>query len=222
MIVFHSLSVDGFLMTGKKFSILLREVLFQGYFRVDRLHLQHECFDGNQSPIFTREMFHRSPKVAGVFLFDPQHDKVVMVEQFRPAPAIAEMDPWMMEIVLGLVDAHETPEEAARREALEEAGCTVQDLLPICSYFSSPGGTSEYIHLYAGRIVAPAQGGVYGVAHEHEDIKVHVMDATRAISLLYANKIQDAQTLIALQWFAMHHTDLRSRWLVSDVGTPII
>jgi ADP-ribose pyrophosphatase len=209
-------------MSDKKYEILLREVLFQGYFRVERLHLQHERFDGAQSQVFTRELFHRSPSVAGVLLFDPQHDKVVLVEQFRAAPAYAGKDPWMTEIVMGMVDAGETPEHAARREAMEEAGCAVLDLHPIANYFSSPGGTSEYVHLFAGRISAPPAGGIFGVAGEHEDIKVHVLDAARAISLLYANKIQDAQTLIALQWFAMHHTDLRSRWLVSDVGTPII
>ncbi len=209
-------------MSDKKHAILLREVLFQGYFRVDRLHVQHDRFDGSQSPVFTREIFHRSPSVAGVFLFDPQHDKVVLVEQFRPAPAVAGRNPWLMEIVLGMVDANETPEQAARREALEEAGCEVQDLLPITSYFSSPGGTSEYIHLFAGRVKAPADGGIFGIEGEDEDIRVHVLDAARAISLLYANKIHDAQTMIALQWFATHHTDLRSRWLVSDVGTPII
>ncbi|MGB9154609.1 MAG: NUDIX domain-containing protein [Alphaproteobacteria bacterium] len=209
-------------MPDKKFSILLREVLFQGYFRVDRLHIQHERFDGSQSPVFMREIFHRNPGVAGVLLFDPQHDKVVLVEQFRTAPADAGKKPWMTEIVLGMIDANESPEQAARREALEEAGCEVLDLHPIASYFSSPGGTSEYIHLFAGRINAPAEGGVFGLESENEDIRVHVLDAARAISLLYNNKIQDAQTLVAMQWFAMHHTDLRSRWLVSDVGTPII
>jgi ADP-ribose pyrophosphatase len=209
-------------MFEKKFQILLREVLFQGYFRVDRLHVQHERFDGSQSAVFTREIFHRAPSVAGVLLFDPQHDKVVLVEQFRTAPAAVGKEPWMTEIVLGMVDAGETPEQAARREALEEAGCEVQDLHPIASYYSSPGGTSEYIYLYAGRVNAPADGGVFGLETEHEDIRVHVLDAARAISLLYANKVQDAQTLIALQWFATHHTDLRSRWLVSEVGTPII
>lgn len=209
-------------MSDKKYQILLREVLFQGFFRVDRLHLQHERFDGALSQIFTREIFHRSPHVAGVLLFDPQHDKVVLIEQFRTAPAHAGQPAWMTEIVMGMVDAGETPEHAARREAMEEAGCEVQDLHPIASYYSSPGGTSEYIHLFAGRINAPPTGGVFGVAGEQEDIKVHVLDAARAISLLYANKIRDAQTLVALQWFAMHHTDLRSRWLVSDVGTPII
>ncbi len=136
-------------MPGKKFDILLREVLFQGYFRVDRLHVQHERFDGSQSAVFTREVFHRSPGVAGVLLFDPQHDKVVLVEQVRIAPADAGKNPWMTEIVLGMIDANETPEHAARREAMEEAGCEVLDLRPIASYFSSPGGTSEYIYLFA-------------------------------------------------------------------------
>ncbi|MDE1900251.1 MAG: NUDIX domain-containing protein [Alphaproteobacteria bacterium] len=209
-------------MSSKKYEILRREVLFQGFFRVDRLHIRHERFDGSDSAIFTREMFHRSPKVAGVLLFDPQQDKVVLVEQFRPAPAEIGMDPWVMEIVLGMVDAGETPEQAARREALEEAGCEIQNLQPIAAYFSSPGGTSEYIHLFVGRVTAPAEGGVFGVAHENEDIRVHVLDAMQAITMLYANKIHDAQTLVALQWFATRHTDLRSRWLVSDVGTPII
>jgi len=209
-------------MSGKKFDILLREVLFQGYYRVDRLHVQHERFDGSQSDVFTREVFHRSPSVAGVLLFDPQHDKVVLVEEFRAPPADMGHNPWLTGIVLGMVDANETPEHAARREAMEEAGCEVLDLHPIASYFSSPGGTSEYIHLFAGRINAPAESGVFGVKNEGEDIRTHVLDATRAISLLYGNKIQDAQTLVALQWFAMYHTDLRSRWLVSDVGTPII
>ncbi len=209
-------------MSDKKYNVLKRETLFQGYFRVDRYHLRHERFDGAWSPTFTREMFERSLKVAGVLLFDPHDDKVVLVEQFRPGPLPHGEDPWMTEIVLGMVDANETPEQAARRESMEEAGCEVTELQPIAHYYSSPGGTSEHIALFVGRTVAPPSGGIHGMAHEHEDIRSHVMDATRAIGLLYANRIRDAQTLVALQWFAMHHTELRSRWLVSDVGTPII
>ncbi len=209
-------------MPQKKYDILLREILFQGYFRVDRFHVQHERFDGTLSPVYTREVFQRSANVSGVLLFDPQHDKVVLTEQFRVAPAAAGMNPWLIEIVSGMVDSNETPEQAARREALEEAGCEVRDLLPIAGYFSSPGGTSEFIHLFAGRINAPEEGGIFGLRSENEDIRVHVLDAAHAISLLYANEICDAQTMLALQWFATHHTDLRSRWLVSEVGTPII
>ena len=123
---------------------------------------------------------------------------------------------------MGMVDANETPEQAARREAIEETGCNITDIQPIANYYSSPGGTSEQIFLFVGRTQAPVDGGIFGLAEENEDIRVHVMDAARAIGLIYGNKIRDAHTMIALQWFAMHHTELRSRWLVSEVGTPII
>jgi len=209
-------------MTDKKFEILNRETLFQGYFRVDRYHIQHERFNGEWGQPYTREVFHRSRQVTGVLLFDPQRDKVVMVEQFRAGTLVLGEHPWLMEIVLGLVDANESPEQAGRREALEEAGCTIAELQPIANYYSSPGGTSEHISLFVGRTTAPADGSIHGIESENEDIKVHVLDAARAIGLIYGNKIRDSQTLVALQWFAMHHTELRSRWLVSDVGTPII
>ena len=207
---------------SKAYEILLRESLFQGYFRVDRCHVRHEKFDGSPSAVFTREVFERGRGVAGILLFDPQHDKVVLVEQFRAGPLTHGDDPWMVEVVLGMLDGHETPEHAARREALEEAGCAVTDIESIAHFYTSPGATSEMIHLFVGRTVAPADGGIYGVADEHEDIRIHVLDAAKAIGLLYANKIRDSQTLVALQWFAMHHTRLRSRWLVSEVGTALI
>ena len=209
-------------MSDKKFTLFNLETLFQGYFRVQRYHLQHDRFDGTPSRRFTREVFHRSKEVAGVLLFDPLQDKVVLIEQFRAGPLLSEDNPWMIEIVMGMVDANETPEAATRREAVEEAGCTVAELQTIASYYSSPGGTSEHVTLYVGRTQAPADGAMHGLADENEDIKVHVMEATKAIGMIYNKKIRDAQTLVALQWFAMHHTELRSRWLVSDVGTPII
>jgi ADP-ribose pyrophosphatase len=206
----------------KKYEILLRETLFQGYFRVDRYHVQHERFDGAWSQPFTREIFNFGHPVSGVLLFDPQRDKVILVEQFRTGPVTNHEYPWMLEIVMGAIDGGETPEHAARREALEEAGCEILDMQPIANYYTSPGSTSNHVSLFVGRANAPEDGRIGGVASEHEDIRVHVMDATAAIGLLFANKIRDAQTLVALQWFAMHRTELRSRWLVSDVGTPII
>lgn len=205
-----------------KHELLKRETLFQGYFRVDRYHVKHERFEGGWSAPLTREVFHRSKQVAGVILFDPQHDKIVLVEQFRAGPLSLNEYPWLIEIPMGMIDANESPEQAARREALEETGCEVLELHPIGQFYSSPGGTDEHIILFAARTVAPAQGGIYGVASENEDIRVHVMDAAKAIGLIYAGAVRDSQTMIALQWFAMHHTDLRSRWLVSDVGTPLI
>ena len=205
-----------------KYDILTCETLFQGYYRLDRYKLQHERFDGSTRAPLQREVFERGRGVAGVLLFDPQADCVVLVEQFRTGPMARGDDPWTTEIVCGMLDSNETPEQTARRETQEETGCTVAELQPIAKYYTSPGGTSEYIYLYAGRVEAPPHGTTSGCQTEHEDIRVHVLDAAKAIGLLYANKVQDAQTMVALQWFAMHHTELRSRWLLSEVGTPII
>ena len=209
-------------MSDEKFKIVKQETLFQGFFSVERYHIEHQRFDGSWSNRFTREVFHRARHVSGAILFDPLQDKVVLIEQFRPGPLRLGDNPWMTEIVMGMVDEHETAEQAVRREAKEESGCDITSLQHIAAYYSSPGGTSEHISLFVGRVQAPADGGICGLKEENEDIRVRVLDAANCIGMLYANKIRDAQTLIALQWFAMHHTELRSQWLVSEVGTPII
>jgi len=209
-------------MPDKKFQILNRESLFQGYFRMDRFKLRHERFDGNWSDTFSREVFDRGQRCAGLLPYDPKSDKLIMIEQFRPGIMAGGEYPWITEIVAGVIDGTDTPEETVRREAVEEAGCQISELAKIADYFSSPGSSAEHITVFAGRTIAPEHDSIRGLAHENEDIRVLVMDAAKAISLLYSNKIRDALTLVALQWFAMHHTELRSRWLMSDVGTPII
>ncbi len=209
-------------MTDKKYEILHREVLFQGYFRVDRYHLRQELYAGGWSEPFAREVFSGCQKAAVVLLFDPHRDKVVMIEQFRPGPMAKGENPFLTELVAGMIEAGETPEETARRESLEETGCDVTELQKIHVYYPSPGSVSEQTTLFVGRTTAPEDGALCGLAHEGEDIRVVVLDAAQAISLLYAGKLRDAASIIAMQWFALHHTDLRSRWLMSEVGTPII
>jgi ADP-ribose pyrophosphatase len=205
-----------------KFDLLAREALFQGYFRVDRFRVKHESFQGGWTDSYTREVLDRGPRVTGILLFDPQHDKIVMVEQFRAAAMAKNDDPWMLELVAGLVEPGEKPEAAARREALEEAGCEVLEMQKLFSYYTSPGCTTEQITLFVGRVSAPEDGSVSGVKEENEDIRVHVLDASKAISYLYNGTLRDASSIIAMQWFAIQHTGLRSRWLVSDASTPLI
>jgi ADP-ribose pyrophosphatase len=209
-------------MPDKKYQTVTRETLFQGYFRMDRLRIKHELFAGGWSEPFTREIFDRGGRAAAVLPYDPKSDKLILIEQFRAGVMAGGEYPWITEIVAGIIDGNEAPEDTARRDAFEEAGCSISELHKIADYFTTPGCASEHITVFAGRTTAPEHNVIRGVPHENEDIRVMVVDAAQAISLLYGNKIRDALTLIALQWFAMHHTELRGRWLVSDVGTPII
>lgn len=209
-------------MADKKFELLHSEALFQGWYRVDRFHVRVQMPDGGWSKPFSREIFDGNKEVMSVLLFDPKEDKVVMVEQFRAAPMSLGDDPYMIENVAGVIDPGETAEAAARREAMEEAGCDVTELQKISAYYPSPGCMAEHITVFVGRTKAPADGIILGLAEEGEYTRVHVMDAMKAISLLYTGKLRDAASIIAMQWFSLHHTDLRSRWLVSDTSGAII
>lgn len=204
-------------------NLLARETLFQGYFRIDRFHLRQTNPATAETPSFTREVLERGARVVGILLFEPQHDRIVMVEQFRTAALARNDDPMMLELVAGLVEPQETLEAAARREALEEAGCEVAEVQKLFAYYTTPGCSNEYLTLYVGRIhAAPEDGSVFGVQAENETTRARVMDAATAISYLYSGKLRDASSIIAMQWFALQHTGLRSRWLVSEASTPII
>lgn len=193
--------------------ILARETCFQGYFRVDRYRLRHRLFAGGWSGEMTREVFERGHAV-GVLPYDPAADAVVLLEQFRVGALAAGFPSWQTEIVAGIIDEGETPEAVARRETKEEAGCDIAELIPVCNYLVSPGGTSESVTLYCGRVDCAGVGGIHGLQHENEDIKVTVVPWAEARRMLDAGAVSNAVSIIALQWLALNRDSLRQRWLV--------
>ena len=189
-----------------------RETVFKGYFRMDALTLRHRRFDDSWTDGIRREMFERGDAVA-VLPWHVESDKVILIEQFRPGAIRGDDSPWMLEAVAGVVEAGETDIDVAHREALEEAGCTMDALTPIASYYPSPGACSEQIRLFVGRVVSAAVGEVKGVDTEHEDILVHSLARADAIALLDAGKINNGLTIIALHWLARHGDRQRAEWL---------
>lgn len=191
--------------------ILDQRTVFQGFFRINEYKIRHRLFNGGWSEVVTREMFERGHAVV-VLPYDVASDQLVLVEQIRLGAAATSHTPWLLEAVAGMVGAGESVEEVARREAQEEAGLTLGRLLPMLSYLSSPGGTTERIHLLLGELMMPLQTGVFGLAEEHEDIKVHLMSRAEAMQLLAAGKIDNAATVIALQWLELHGATVRAAW----------
>lgn len=191
--------------------ILEQVTAYQGFFRIVRYRLQHELFGGGWSGEMRRECLERGQAVA-VLLYDPARDQVVLVEQFRTGALADPNGPWLLEIVAGIVEDGETVEDVARRETVEEAGCTLLDLVPICRCYVSPGGTSETVTLFCGRVDAAQAGGIHGLADEHEDIRVQVLARSEALAQLQSGRIQSAPPIIALQWLELHGKELRQRW----------
>ncbi len=192
--------------------IVEKKTAYKGYLQVDVYRLRHKKFDGTWSGVLPpREVCERGHAV-GVLLYDPDQDKLVMLEQFRVGAAAGGGPAWMREIVAGIIEEGETPEAVARRESVEEAHCTVSDLVKICDYFSSPGVLSEKVTVFCGRVDCTGAGGIGGLAEEHEDIRIDVIDADEGIRLLDENLLNNSVTVIALGWFARQRDALRRQW----------
>jgi ADP-ribose pyrophosphatase len=200
-------------MSADELEILDRETAYQGFFRVGLYRLRHRLYGGGWSAELSREVVERRAAV-GLLLYDPRRDAVVLVEQFRLPAHLAGFSGWQLEIVAGLVDqGNETESEVARREAQEEAGLAIEgELVPIHRLLTSPGGTTEAVTLFCGRVDAGRAGGVHGLAAEHEDIKVVVKSYAEAARLLRSGGIENASTMIALYWLAANRARLRRLW----------
>jgi len=195
---------------NKKFTILNETTAYKGFFSLKKFELKHTLYKGGWSSPITRELFHRGNCVA-VLLYDPRRDEVVIIEQFRVgAMQMASQDQaWLLEIVAGAIEKGETAEEVAYRESMEEAGCEIQELIKINDFFTSPGGTSELLSLFYGKVDTTHIGGLHGLDHEDEDISVTTMKFNDVYQLLLDGKILSAIPIIAIQWLAINHDKLR-------------
>jgi ADP-ribose pyrophosphatase len=191
--------------------IIEKTNVFHGYFRIEAYTLRHGRFDGGWVGEMRREVFERG-HAAAVLPYDPDRGVFVMCEQFRVGAYAAGMNPWLLEIVAGIIEEGETPEDVCRREAVEEAGREVADLWSIQRYLASPGGTSESIYLYLGRVSADGAGGIYGVPEENEHIRVSVVSEAELRALMNTGQITNGATLIAAQWFFLNREHVVAAW----------
>jgi ADP-ribose pyrophosphatase len=192
--------------------ILEHHAAYQGYFRIEKYQLRHRLFNGDWSKPLTREIFERGHAV-GVLLFDPKLNKFVLIEQFRMGAYGKTESPWLLELVAGIIGKDETPEQVAIRESKEEANLAVLELMPIRQhYWVSPGGTSETVSLFCGRVDASNAGGVHGLTEEDEDIRVWAMDVAEVYQALEDGRINNALSIIAIQWFQLNEKKIREQW----------
>lgn len=197
--------------TQSDYEIVKRDILHEGFFRMARYHVRYRLFNGGWSHTVTREVMER-PSAAGVLLYDPILDHVVLIEQFRPGAISNPHSPWLMEVVAGVLRPDENVKEVAAKEVREESGCEVLDLYPICEYFVSPGGSNEYFWLYCGRIDASDTGGIHGLQEENEDIRTLTLSVDEAFILLQEGKIKTSPAIISLQWLQLNREWLKQLW----------
>jgi len=198
---------------SKQFVICKKEIAYSGFFRLEKYWLSHTLYNGGWSEEICRELFVRGACVA-VLLYDPHTDKVVLIEQFRVGAILNPKTAWLIEIVAGAIEEGETAVEVAHREAFEEAGCVIQELMQISEFYTSPGGTAERITLFCGKVDSTKiVDGVHGLDEEHEDILVRTVDFAEAYRMVESNEIDSAIPILAIQWLALNKHTLQTKWV---------
>ncbi len=177
-------------ITGKK-------PLYRGFFKLDGYDVEHDSFEGDALQIH-REHLERGDAIA-MLLYDPECDEVLLIEQFRIGPAIRGDQAWLIEVVAGMIDEGESPEAAAGREAVEEAGYEPYKVEHLGRYYSTPGGSSERIDLYLGLVdKSKPTGDGGGMKHEHEDIRPFWIARSQAMEWVASGRINSGAPLLAL------------------------
>jgi len=180
-----------------KFKLLDIKSLHRGFFRVDAYHVAHQTFAGGELRI-VREHLERGNAVA-ILLYDEAYDEVLLIEQFRIGPAVAGDEAWLIEVVAGMVDEGESIEESACRESVEEAGYQPQKLVSLGGYYSTPGGSSEWIDLFLGMVDKDQPvGSGGGMTGEHEDIRRFWLPRDEAMRWLEEGKINSGGPMLCL------------------------
>lgn len=175
---------------------------YHGFASLKTYKLRHTAFSGETSPLITRELLQRPP-VVGVMPVDFDKRQIILIEQFRIGALEDSQSPWLLEIVAGVIDEGEQPETSAARETEEEAGLSIANLQLIHHYWVSPGYSTENMRIYCGEVDTDQAADIAGLDSEDEDIRVHVVSFEQAWQWLDEGFINNAPSIIALQWLRL-------------------
>ena len=180
------------------------------FFAVEEYDLAFRQFDGGLGPVVTRAVFVSGDAVT-VLPYDPLRDRVLVVEQFRSGPfGRGDANPWQLEAIAGRIDAGETAEEAARREAVEEAGLTLGALEKVAEYYPTPGICAEFLYSYVAICELPdGSAGVFGVEGEAEDIRGHLIGFSDLMALVASGEVGNAPLILTALWLQRERARLR-------------
>ena len=183
---------------------------YANFFAVEEYDLRFRRFDGDMSPVVSRAIFISGDAVT-VLPYDPVRDRVLLIEQFRAAVhARGDDQPWLLEVIAGRVDPGETPQEAARREAVEEAGLALGELLKVAEYYPSPGAKAEYLYSYVALTDLPdGTAGTFGLATEAENIRGHLISFDALMALVRSGEAANAPLILTALWLERERSRLR-------------
>ena len=188
----------------KNFKLINKKILHKGFYQLYEYVFKHKKYDGSWSINLSREIF-GGANVVNVLPYDPIEKKIVLIEQFRAGLIEKKTSPFIKEIVAGVIDNNEKPEQAARRECKEETGCKIKKLKKIFSYYPVPGSSQSHYHLFLAEIDSFTGDRILGMKNEGEDILSKCYTLKEVKKMLDRGNIINGLTIVALQWFFLNY-----------------
>ncbi len=163
--------------------------------------------EDNSKASIQREVIQSRNGVA-VVVFDPKLQKLVMIRQFRLGAALGTGLGMTVEIVAGMIDDGEEPIEAAKRELKEETGLSAIHMVSMCEFLTTPGLTSEIVHIFYAETDASELIQAAGVESESEQTFPFLLTIEEAMQAVDQNDIHNGIVMLGLLWFARHQTKI--------------
>jgi nudix-type nucleoside diphosphatase (YffH/AdpP family) len=150
-----------------------------------------------------RETYDRGDGAA-VLLCDRAAKSVILIRQFRYPAFYRGEAPYLIEACAGKLEGDD-PQTCARKEALEETGYRVGDLVKAFDCFMSPGAVTERLTLFLGFVDGRPEAHGGGLENEGEDIEILHLPFAEALDMVSTGEIADAKTILLLQYAALQH-----------------
>ncbi|WP_321170011.1 NUDIX domain-containing protein [Sedimentitalea xiamensis] len=191
-------------------TVLAHKRPYANFFAVEEMDLRVRRYDQRMGPVVNRAAL-AVGQAAVVLPYDPRLDTVLLVEQFRaPVFMAGDQMPWVWEPIAGPLEPGETAEEAARREALEEADLAFRYLEPAGEMYSSTGSSTEYLYLFIGVTDLPDTAAGLGGVDAGEDIRSAVIAFDELMQRVDDRLCRDMPLVTTALWLARHRDRLRS------------
>lgn len=193
----------------QKLTVHGREPIHDGFIRLERCDVEVEA--GRRRARFVREV-HDHGMGAAVLPVDAGRRTALLVGQVRVPVALVAGDGFLLEAAAGLVEADDPdPSAAAAREAREELGVVVRDLLHVAGLYMSPGVMTERIDCYVGAYRKADRVAPGGGVDADELIEVVEWPLARLAAAVGAGEVRDAKTVVIVQWLMLHRPELFDR-----------
>lgn len=184
--------------------ILDKQTLSEKKYKLELVSFEKPDHDGEFHTL-EKEVYYR-PDTVATLMVDEKAQRLLLTKQFRLASFLNGNDTgFLVEACAGVIDENETPEQTAIREAEEETGYKIENLVGVASAYTSPGGVAEFQHLFLADYKSGKDHPQFaGLKAEGENIELIELSFDNALQQLKEGAFRDMKTIALLQHFFLN------------------